>query len=80
MFHPSLANKPMSVSLSAYEKSGFPYCGNEPAGRLGGLRLVHAALESFPQPPPRDENYHGGPNAMLLKYDANHDGTSRAMN
>ena len=29
----------------------------------------------FPQPPPRDENYHGGPNAMLLKYDANHDGT-----
>src|SRR5580700_4040288 len=25
--------------------------------------------------PPRDENYHGGPNAMLLKYDANHDGT-----
>jgi hypothetical protein len=24
---------------------------------------------------PRDENYHGGPNAMLLKYDANHDGT-----
>jgi hypothetical protein len=29
----------------------------------------------FPTPPPRDENYHGGPNAMLLKYDANHDGT-----
>ena len=26
-------------------------------------------------PPPRDENFHGGPNAMLLKYDANHDGT-----
>ena len=25
--------------------------------------------------PPRDENYHGGPNAILLKYDANHDGT-----
>jgi Ca2+-binding EF-hand superfamily protein len=24
---------------------------------------------------PRDENFHGGPNAMLLKYDANHDGT-----
>jgi hypothetical protein len=24
---------------------------------------------------PRDENYHGGPNAMLLKYDANHDGS-----
>jgi Ca2+-binding EF-hand superfamily protein len=29
----------------------------------------------YPVPPPRDENYHGGPNAMLLKYDANHDGT-----
>jgi EF hand len=29
----------------------------------------------YPQPTPRDENYHGGPNAMLLKYDANHDGT-----
>ncbi|MBN9555243.1 MAG: hypothetical protein J0H61_11335 [Alphaproteobacteria bacterium] len=26
-------------------------------------------------PPPRDENYHGGSNALLLKYDANHDGT-----
>ena len=26
-------------------------------------------------PPPRDENYHGGPNALLLKYDADHDGT-----
>jgi Ca2+-binding EF-hand superfamily protein len=25
-------------------------------------------------PPPRDENFHGGP-ATLLKYDANHDGT-----
>ncbi|HEY4274594.1 MAG TPA: hypothetical protein VGM68_03850 [Rhizomicrobium sp.] len=25
--------------------------------------------------PPRDENYHGGNNALLLKYDANHDGT-----
>jgi hypothetical protein len=24
---------------------------------------------------PRDENYHGGDAAMLLKYDANHDGT-----
>lgn len=43
-----------------------------------------AACSSGPkQPPrwspnkeePRDENYHGGPNAMLLKYDANHDGT-----
>lgn len=26
-------------------------------------------------PKPRDENYHGGPNALLLKYDADHDGT-----
>jgi Ca2+-binding EF-hand superfamily protein len=25
--------------------------------------------------PPRDENFNGGPNAMLLKYDANHDGS-----
>ena len=25
--------------------------------------------------PPRDENYHGGSNAMILKYDANHDGS-----
>lgn len=25
--------------------------------------------------PGRNENYHGGPNAMLLHYDANHDGT-----
>ncbi len=24
--------------------------------------------------PPRDENYHGGAGAMILKYDANHDG------
>jgi hypothetical protein len=29
----------------------------------------------YPVPPPRDENYHGGQNALLLKYDANHDGT-----
>jgi hypothetical protein len=29
----------------------------------------------YPTLPPRDENFHGGPNAMLLKYDANHDGT-----
>jgi len=25
--------------------------------------------------PPRDENYHGGPNALILKYDANNDGS-----
>ena len=25
--------------------------------------------------PPRNENFHGGPNALLLRYDANHDGT-----
>jgi len=29
----------------------------------------------YATPPPRDENFHGGPNALLLKYDANHDGT-----
>jgi EF hand len=28
-----------------------------------------------PNPTPRNENFHGGPNALLLKYDANHDGT-----
>ena len=28
-----------------------------------------------PAEKPRDENYHGGNAAMLLKYDANHDGT-----
>jgi hypothetical protein len=27
-----------------------------------------------PAQPPRDENYHGGPVAMLLRHDANHDG------
>jgi Ca2+-binding EF-hand superfamily protein len=44
---------------------------------------VLAACSGRPQPPPwmrtgekpRDENYHGGNAAMLLKYDANHDGT-----
>jgi EF hand len=29
----------------------------------------------YPTPPPRDENFHGGSNALLLKYDSNHDGT-----
>jgi hypothetical protein len=29
----------------------------------------------YPVPPPRDENFRGGSNAMLLKYDSNHDGT-----
>ncbi len=53
---------------------------------LAGLVVVLAACSSTPRPKgpprwspnkeePRDENYHGGPNAMLLKYDANHDGT-----
>jgi Ca2+-binding EF-hand superfamily protein len=51
---------------------------------LAALFVALAACSSGPkQPPrwspnkeePRDENYHGGPNAMLLKYDANHDGT-----
>ena len=45
--------------------------------------LALAACGGRPQPPPwlrptekpRDENYHGGNAAMLLKYDANHDGT-----
>jgi Ca2+-binding EF-hand superfamily protein len=48
---------------------------------LGLLGLLAACGSSgprwnpFPTPPPRDENYHGGPNAILLKYDTNHDGT-----
>jgi hypothetical protein len=29
----------------------------------------------YPALPQRDENFHGGNNALLLKYDANHDGT-----
>ena len=29
----------------------------------------------YPRVAPRDENYHGGSNALLLKYDSNHDGT-----
>ncbi len=45
--------------------------------------LVLAACGGRSQPPPwmrpaekpRDENYHGGNAAILLKYDANHDGT-----
>jgi len=45
--------------------------------------LVLAACGGRQKPPPwlrptekpRDENYHGGYAAMLLKYDANHDGT-----
>src|SRR5258706_14839591 len=45
--------------------------------------LVLAACGGRQQPPPwmrsaekpRDENYHGGNAAILLKYDANHDGT-----
>ena len=45
--------------------------------------LALAACSGRRQPPPwlrptekpRDENYHGGNAAMLLKFDANHDGT-----
>jgi Ca2+-binding EF-hand superfamily protein len=45
--------------------------------------LILAACSGPRQPPPwmrsaekpRDENYHGGSAAMILKYDANHDGT-----
>src|SRR5476651_819064 len=45
--------------------------------------LLAACAGHPPQPPPwlrptekpRDENYHGGPAAMLMAYDANHDGT-----
>jgi hypothetical protein len=49
-----------------------------------GLAVALAACSSAPKGPPRwspnkeeprDENFHGGPNAILLQYDANHDGT-----
>ena len=48
---------------------------------LGTLLLAACAGRREPPPwmraaeKPRDENYHGGPAAMLLKHDANHDGT-----
>ena len=50
---------------------------------LPALLLLAACGGRANQPPPwmrpdekpRDENYHGGNAAMLLKYDANHDGT-----
>ena len=51
---------------------------------LAALIVPLAGCSSGPKTPPRwspvkdqprDENYHGGPNAMLLKYEANHDGT-----
>jgi Ca2+-binding EF-hand superfamily protein len=52
---------------------------------LVGCGLVLAGCGSRPPPgpspyttgyrPPRDENFNGGPNAILLKYDANHDGS-----
>ena len=49
---------------------------------LGFALLVSACGGRQPPPPwmrsaekPRDENFRGGPSAMLLKYDANKDGT-----
>ena len=51
---------------------------------LGLALLLPACSADAPKGPPRwtpnketprDENFNGGPNAMLLKYDANHDGT-----
>ena len=51
---------------------------------LGLVALLAACGSSTPSGPrwtpyptivPRDENYHGGQNALLLKYDSNHDGT-----
>jgi Ca2+-binding EF-hand superfamily protein len=48
---------------------------------LSTLALAACSAEKRQPPPwlrpaekPRDENYHGGNAAMLLKYDANHDG------
>ena len=51
---------------------------------LGLVALLAGCGSSQPTEPrwspyarvaPRDENYHGGSNALLLKYDTNHDGT-----
>jgi Ca2+-binding EF-hand superfamily protein len=49
---------------------------------LSTLALAACSGEKQQPPPwlrasekPRDENYHGGNTAMLLKFDANHDGT-----
>jgi EF hand len=41
----------------------------------GSSRPSEPRWSPYPVPPPRDENFHGGNNALLLKYDANHDGT-----
>jgi len=41
----------------------------------GGDRANRVPPWMRPAEKPRDENYHGGNAAMLLKYDANHDGT-----
>jgi hypothetical protein len=46
-----------------------------PAPFFLGLALLLAGCGSAPQPRPVTDNFHGGPNALLLKYDANHDGT-----
>ena len=40
-----------------------------------GHRPRDTGLYSPNYRPPRDENFNGGPNAILLKYDANHDGS-----
>jgi len=44
-----------------------------PLAACGGPRQPPPWMRSAEKP--RDENYHGGNAAMLLKYDANHDGT-----
>ncbi len=41
----------------------------------GSSQPTEPRWSPYPRVAPRDENYHGGPNALLLKYDSNHDGT-----
>ena len=41
----------------------------------GSSQPAEPRWSPYPRVAPRDENYHGGSNALLLKYDANHDGT-----
>ncbi len=41
----------------------------------GSSKPTEPRWSPYPRIAPRDENYHGGSNALLLKYDSNHDGT-----
>jgi hypothetical protein len=59
--------------LRAFPAVSFSVCLLVLAGCGGGS--AGPRWNPYPTPPPRDENFHGGPNALLLKYDADRDGT-----